>query len=146
VKLVELIWLGQQLAEVGRRQLQESLPGVPMAEIVVMYDLIDHAPSAITGIAQRTGYAQSRVSSAVAGLAERGWVQIEADPSDGRRTIVVIAEQDRPGIKAAQAPTESHLVNELLDGVPSPRRPELMAALEDLLFTLRQRAEHSAPA
>jgi DNA-binding MarR family transcriptional regulator len=142
VKLLELIWLGQQITQAGHRQLQASAPGVPTAELVVMVDLIDHAPTTITAIAQRTGYAQSRVSAAVASMVERAWVQTEADPSDGRRTVVVIPEQTHADARAAQKAAESSLIDALLDGVPDHRRPALMQALEELLVTFRERTEH----
>jgi len=139
VKLVELIWLGQRIAEVGRQQLQVSAPDVPTAELVVMYDLIDNTPSSIKDIARRTGYAQSRISVAVASLAEKAWIQIEADPSDARRTIAVIPEQARASYLAFQQVAEDKLADALLDGVPADRRPGLMTALEELLVVLRSR-------
>jgi MarR family 2-MHQ and catechol resistance regulon transcriptional repressor len=141
VKLVELIWLGQQITAVGRQQLQANAPGIPLAELVVMADLIDHAPSTITAIAQRTGYAQSRVSAAVASMADRAWVQTQADPSDGRRTVVVIPEQTLAEAKAYQKAAESRLTSALLDGVPHDRQPLLMQALEELLAAFRKRTE-----
>jgi DNA-binding MarR family transcriptional regulator len=145
VKVVELIWLGQQITEVGRRQLQANAPGVPRHELVVMSDLIENAPSTITEIAQRTGYVQSRVSAAVASLAGRGWVRTEADPSDGRRTVVVVPEQILTRSQEFQQGIERRLADDLLDGVPGARRPELMSALEELLAALRERNQQ-APA
>lgn len=141
MKLVELIWLGQQITEVGRRQLRANAPDIPRAELIVMADLIDHAPTTITAIAQRTGYAQSRVSAAVASMAERAWVHTETDPSDGRRTVVVIPEQIRSNAMAAQKTAESRLASALLEGVPHHRRPALMQALEELLTAFRERTE-----
>jgi MarR family 2-MHQ and catechol resistance regulon transcriptional repressor len=141
VKLLELIWLGQQITKAGHRQLQVSAPGIPTAELVVMHDLIDHAPTTITAIAQRTGYAQSRVSAAVASMVERAWVQTEADPSDGRRTVVVIPGQTLADARAYQEVAESRLIDALLDGVPHHRRPALMQALEELLAAFRERTE-----
>ncbi len=146
VKVVDLIWLGQQITQAGHRQLQVNAPGIPTAELVVMVDLIDHAPTTITAIAQRTGYAQSRVSAAVASMVERAWVQTEADPSDGRRTVVVIPEQTRADARAHQEVAESRLINALLDGVPDHRRPALMQALEELLVAFRERAERPSGA
>jgi len=141
VKVVDLIWLGQQIAEMGRRQMQASAPDVPRAELVVMGDLIDHAPSTITAIAQRSGYVQSRVSAAVASLAERGWVRTEADPSDGRRTVVVVPGEILAGARAAQEGIEARLADALLEGVPSDRQPAVMEALGDLLVAMRAQAE-----
>ena len=144
VKVVELIWLGQQLTEVGRAQLQASAPGVPRHELVVMADLIENAPSTITDIAQRTGYVQSRVSAAVASLAGRGWVQTGADPADGRRTVVIVPEQILAQAREFQAGIERRLADALLDGVPSDRQPELMAALDELLAAMRERGPHAS--
>ena len=141
MKVVDLIWLRQQITQAGHRQLQVNAPGIPTAELVVMVDLIDHAPTTITAIAQRTGYAQSRVSAAVASMVERAWVQTEADPSDGRRTVVVIPEQTRADARVYQELAESRLINALLEGVPHHRRPALMQALEELLVAFRERTE-----
>jgi DNA-binding MarR family transcriptional regulator len=143
VKVVELIWLGQQLTEIGRSQLQANAPGVPRHELVVMADLIENAPSTITEITQRTGYVQSRVSAAVASLATRGWVQTGADPADGRRTVVIVPEQILTQAREYQTGIERRLAGALLDGVPSDRQPELMAALEELLAAMRERATHA---
>jgi DNA-binding MarR family transcriptional regulator len=143
VKVVELIWLGQQLTEIGRSQLQANAPGVPRHELVVMADLIENAPSTITEITQRTGYVQSRVSAAVASLATRGWVQTGADPADGRRTVVIVPEQILTQAREYQTGIERRLADALLEGVSSARRPELMAALEELLAALRERTTHT---
>src|ERR1700676_4284056 len=93
VNVRDLIWLGQRLVEAGRVDIRELAPGVPTAELVVMYDLLDHGPSTITELTERTGYAQSRVSTAVAGLAERHWGETRSDPADRRRTIVHVPKE-----------------------------------------------------
>jgi DNA-binding MarR family transcriptional regulator len=74
-------------------------------------------------------------------MVERAWVRTEADPSDGRRTLVVIPEQTRADARAYQKVAESRLTNALLDGVPHDRRDAVMRALEELLAALRERAE-----
>jgi len=76
-------------------------------------------------------------------MVERAWVQTEADPSDGRRTVVVIPEQTHSRARAYQGVAESRLINALLDGVPHRRRPALMRALEELLVALRERTERA---
>ena len=93
-----------------------------------MYDLLDHGPSTITELAERTGYAQSRVSSAVAGLCERSWTQTRSDPADGRRTIVhvpdkvqrVLAEREHNALAASDGLA--------LDARDQPRRLSLDTA------------------
>src|ERR1700716_496551 len=93
VNVRDLIWLGQRLVEAGQVDIRGLAPGVPTAELIVMYDLLDHGPSTITELAQRPGCAQSRVSSAVVGLCERHWAQTRSDPADGRRTIVDVPDE-----------------------------------------------------
>src|SRR3954454_20430591 len=88
VKTVDLIWLGERLADTGRLEMRTQQPGVPTIEFVVMRHLIETGLTTITSLVSRTGYAQSRVSAAVASLVERGWAQTQSDPSDGRRTLV----------------------------------------------------------
>jgi len=99
----DLVWLGQRLAEAGQADIRELAPGVPTAELIVMYDLLDHGPSTITDLAERTGYVQSRVSSAVVGLCERNWAQTRSDPSDGRRTIVYVPQEAQRQARQVQA-------------------------------------------
>src|SRR3954467_3618797 len=82
MRTVDLIWLGERLAQTGRLDMRAQQPGVPAIEFVVMRHLVDGPPSTITSLVSRTGYAQSRVSTAVASLVERGWAQTESDPSD----------------------------------------------------------------
>src|ERR1700731_4067465 len=103
VNVKDLIWLGQRLAEAGRADIRQLAPGVPTAEVIVMYDLLDHGPSTITELAERTGYVQSRVSSAVAGLCERHWAETRSDPSDGRRTVVYVPDDVQGQARQVQA-------------------------------------------
>ncbi|MGD0685941.1 MAG: hypothetical protein ABSA03_12590 [Streptosporangiaceae bacterium] len=68
-------------------------------------------------------------------------MRTEADPSDGRRTVVVIPEQTRADARAYQEVAETRLTSALLDGVPRDRWPVLMQALEELLVALRERTK-----
>jgi DNA-binding MarR family transcriptional regulator len=53
-----------------------------------MKDVMAHPDSAISEITARTGLPQSYVSTSVARLSEKGFVQTVTDPADGRRTLV----------------------------------------------------------
>lgn len=137
MKVTELIWLGQRLAEAGRAELQASAPDVPVAELIVMGDLLDNAASSITEIAARTGYVQSRVSTAVAKLVERGWAAIGSDPADGRRTLVSIPEPTRKAALKQQRVSQARTLDALLTEVPATRRAAIIAALDELVGRLR---------
>jgi MarR family transcriptional regulator, 2-MHQ and catechol-resistance regulon repressor len=138
MKVGDLIWLGQQLADAGRAEIRANAPDVPTAELIVMGDLLDSPPSTITAIAERTGYAQSRVSTAVAGIVERGWAKTGSDPTDGRRTVVFIPEEMRVEARKYQGQSQARALDRLLLALPPHRRETMTAALEELLAALRQ--------
>jgi MarR family 2-MHQ and catechol resistance regulon transcriptional repressor len=147
VNVRDLIWLGQRLADAGQADIRELAPGVPTAELIVMYDLLDHGPSTITELAERTGYAQSRVSSAVSGLCQRQWVKTRSDPADGRRTIVHVPEEVQSQARQVQARNANEeVLAPLLAELPARRREAIIRALTDLHDLLRNDADHGTPA
>lgn len=135
--MTDLIWLGQRLTEAGRAEVAENAPGVPVADLIVMGDLMKNSPSSITDIAARTGYAQSRVSTAVTSIVTRGWAVTEADPDDGRRTIVLVPEPTRTQAQQYQREMQSRALDRLLAKVPSHRKKAVASALDELLTAFR---------
>jgi MarR family transcriptional regulator, 2-MHQ and catechol-resistance regulon repressor len=140
MKLDDLIWLGQRLVDTGRLEMQAHAPGVPTAEIVVMRNLMESSPNTITALANRTGYAQSRVSTAVSGLVNRGWVQTGSDPADGRRTLVSVPDHIRQAAHNIQTSSDAHTLEHLLARRSPDRRQAIVSALEELLDLLREQA------
>jgi DNA-binding MarR family transcriptional regulator len=147
VNVRDLIWLGQRLVDAGQADIHELAPGVPTAELIVMYDLLDHGPSTITELAERTGYAQSRVSGAVVGLCERQWAQTRSDPADGRRTIVHVPKEVQRQARQVQARNANEeVLQPLLGELPARRREAIIRALTDLHDLLRTDADRAGPA
>jgi MarR family 2-MHQ and catechol resistance regulon transcriptional repressor len=147
VNVRDLIWLGHRLADAGRADIRALAPGVPAAELIVMYDLLDHGPSTITELAERTGYVQSRVSSAVVGLCERTWVKTRSDPTDGRRTIVYVPEDVQLEARQVQArKADEEVLQPLLAELPARRREAIIRALTDLYDLLRHHDNETTPA
>jgi MarR family 2-MHQ and catechol resistance regulon transcriptional repressor len=147
VNVRDLIWLGQRLVDAGQTDIRQLAPGVPTAELIVMYDLLDHGPSTITELAERTSYAQSRVSSAVVGLCERQWVQTRSDPADGRRTIVHVPKEVQRQARQVQArDANEEVLQPMLAGLPARRREAIIRALTDLHDLLRNDDGHASPA
>ena len=138
MKTADLIWLGQRLAETGREELRSHAAGVPTAELILMGDLLENPPSTITALADRTGYAQSRVSTAVSSLVGRGWAQTGSDSADGRRTLVSIPADLRRRAQDFRSNAEAHTLDHLLAGRSPARRKAIITALEDLLDALRE--------
>lgn len=94
MNLAELYYVGkvlQECATSGMRTGREHA-SLTTAESVVVETLHASGPSAIGLIAQRTGYAQSRVSTVVSALHARGLLTLQTDPGDRRRTIVALSD------------------------------------------------------
>lgn len=85
-----------ELHRLGRRlvALSRSATGDPgdlaltPGELAVLEDVLVHPAASVTEIRERTGFAQSHVSTSVARLRERGLVSTAVDTADGRRTRV----------------------------------------------------------
>ena len=86
----------------------------------------------ISQIASRTGFAHSRVSTAVASLRDRGWVVTSLDESDRRRTIAAVTERVQRGVAQRRARRAESILSELLRDLPAGRRAELIDAIEEL--------------
>ena len=54
---------------------------------------VPQGQSSISEIVTRTDIAQSRVSTCIKQLAERGWVLTTAEPTDGRKTLASVTER-----------------------------------------------------
>ena len=136
--IAELVWLGQRLTELGRKEMRSYAPDVPIAELIVMGDLLQNSPTTVTPLAERTGYVQSRVSTAVAALEARGWVQTEPDPADRRRTLVRVLEHIERTAQELRSSTEAQSLQQLLTDLPAERRQAITDALDDLLELLQR--------
>jgi DNA-binding MarR family transcriptional regulator len=91
----DLYVLGRALTDVAFRATRAAEQGLTPSEFAVLHDVFDHGPTPINAITARTGLAQSRVSTTVRLLADRGWVLISSDPADRRKTIAEVTERVR---------------------------------------------------
>jgi len=126
MNLAELYYVGkvlQDCATTGMRSVGESR--LSTTEMMVAETLFALGPSAIGVIAQRTGYAQSRVSTVVSALHARGLLTVQTDPHDRRRTIVALSdlaleEARRVSVQSARPVLEASIPNatrEQIDGL-----------------------------
>jgi DNA-binding MarR family transcriptional regulator len=77
----------------GRKLMQIAESALPQGKTakswrLVFVDVTYHPDSSISEITERTGFPQSLVSTAVAGLREKGLIETNSDPVDRRRTLV----------------------------------------------------------
>src|SRR5947209_20094186 len=91
----DLVYLGQQLTRLGRMAMHANSPDLQAAEAMVVSELLEKRYSTITELVGRTGYAQSRVSKAVAVLRSQGIVGTRTDTDDRRRSVVYLVDADR---------------------------------------------------
>jgi DNA-binding MarR family transcriptional regulator len=139
VELDDLVYLGQQLVRLGRLAMHETRPDLQAAESMVIGELLQQRFSTITELAARTGYAQSRISKAVAVLREQGLVGTRIDQADRRRSVVYLLDSAEGAASRESAISGDQLLNDVLAGVDEPRRIEIVAAVQDLANAVRQR-------
>ena len=137
MEISDLIYLGQRLVKIGQIALHDATPGLQTAESMVIAELSEHRASTISDLAQRTGYAQSRISTAVASLRERGWVNTRMDPTDGRRTVAYMVEPAAEDTDRAQSRSADDVLASIIDDAPEEQRANILRSLDDLLELLR---------
>ena len=62
-------------------------------DFLVLRGLFMSGQSSITDTVNRIGLAQSKVSTSVSKLRDRGWVVTSPDPGDGRKTLAAVTER-----------------------------------------------------
>ena len=130
--LGELYRLGRQLGDIAATAMgRPSTSDLSAAERIVLHDLVDHGVSTIGDLSSRTGFAQSRISTVVAALRERGLVRTAISEVDRRRTEVEPLEETRRlALEARRSATPG--LSAALAGLDPRRRREVIAALDDL--------------
>ena len=134
----ELSLLARRLQRIANEAFPHSqVQDLPASVRRVVVDVYAHPASQVGQIAERTGFPQSRVSTSVALLCERGLVETAKDPDDRRRTLVHPSKSaSLLATENATAAIDSALATEL--GTDDPNMlAEAIAHLEALakLFT-----------
>jgi MarR family 2-MHQ and catechol resistance regulon transcriptional repressor len=128
----DLYQLGRRLTELAYQGMGGAELDLTPSEFLVLRDLFMNGQSSITDTVNRTGLAQSKVSTSVAKFRDRGWVTISTDPNDGRKTLAAVTEDvqlqgNRRRLRRAQNALDSVLA----DATPD-ERAQLTASLERL--------------
>ncbi|REK90931.1 MarR family transcriptional regulator [Streptomyces inhibens] len=101
-------------------------------ELLVLECLYTTGPQPVGAIAQRTGFAQSRVSAVVAALHKRGLAELGTDPADRRRTVAKIADHARTRAGEARSRDAEPTLRQMLHGLPDAEVDVVIAALKTL--------------
>ncbi|MFJ9371628.1 MarR family transcriptional regulator [Nocardia sp. NPDC101769] len=112
---------------------------MPASMRSVMIDIFENPDTAIREIVGRTGFLQSHVSASVAKLREAGVVDVMADPSDRRRTLVRRTERITGIAEAVRsnAPIDEAIADTIHSDDPN-RIKAVTDALDTLAFLLKQ--------
>ncbi len=115
-------------------------PPVPTGVRLIVTDIAEHPGSPIGTIARRTGLPQSHVSHSVARLRDRGAVETEGDPTDGRRTLVRLS----PTVSTRAARHGAAGIDAQLAEAAGLEDPsEVVATLEALLAGFRRNGKEA---
>jgi DNA-binding MarR family transcriptional regulator len=126
----QLYQLGRTLVDAAQRAQGATDAGMSQSEFLVLRDLFVHGESSVSEIVARTDLAQSRVSTCIRKLADRGYVVTASDPADGRRTLAQVTARVRArGMKRRTQDAEDALAP-LLVGAPVKERKAIAHALE----------------
>ncbi len=128
----DLFILGRALTDVAFRATGAAEQGLSASEFAVLQDVFDHEPTPISAIVVRTGVAQSRVSTAVQHLADRGWFLTRSDPADRRKTIVEVTDKVRTEGSRVRQIDVGQALAPLFDGCDADEREWALSALERL--------------
>ena len=101
-------------------------------DFLVLRGLFMSGQSSITDTVNRIGLAQSKVSTIVSKLRDRGWVVTSPDPGDGRKTLAAVTERVKlEGDRRRGRNATDALELVLADADPAERQ-RLAAALQRL--------------
>ncbi|GGP47480.1 MarR family winged helix-turn-helix transcriptional regulator [Saccharothrix coeruleofusca] len=108
------------------RSLRQSAPmrRLQPTQLLVLAELSSHGPMRIGEIAVRALCSQPTATTVVTGLESSGLVRREADPADGRATIVVLTAAGRETVLSL-AHGEAELLSERLSRLSGEERERI---------------------
>jgi DNA-binding MarR family transcriptional regulator len=113
-------------------------PPLVASEIAVLGYLLRHRDGArISDITRGTMLAQSRVSTVVTRLKQRGWITTRVPPEDTRATIVTLRPKVIDGTQRELHRDGTAVINQLLVGVSASERAVVVRGLCVLIRALR---------
>jgi DNA-binding MarR family transcriptional regulator len=149
MNLTDLRQLGKRLvAETEAAMTETAGFNLKPTEVTVLTALFANGKLSIGDIAKHAGFAQSRVSTAVASLCRRGYTDIERDATDGRKTMVVLGARAEEVTVEAMQQEALPLVATLFPESSADQAEQTMRQLECLRKALDARAagrQQSAP-
>jgi DNA-binding MarR family transcriptional regulator len=127
------------VAVLRRRLAEQSSPGdFTPSQVAVMTRLLNEGPATLTALANAEGMRPQSMSAIVAALQAVGAVEKRPDPTDGRATILVLADSVRERVEHARVVKNDWLFR----AMRAKYTPAEQAQLVDSLRLLQRLTEH----
>ena len=107
-----------------------SSTGIPISQLAVLARIIDEGPTTAAALAAGEHVTQQAIAQSLATLKGRGLVQKQADPSDGRKSLVTATAAGRELRAALLASREEWLTRAIDAAVRPEERARLSEAIE----------------
>jgi DNA-binding MarR family transcriptional regulator len=104
--------------------------GIPISQLAVLARIIDEGPITAAALAASEHVTQQAIAQSLATLKERGLVEKQADPSDGRKSLVSATAAGRKLMEGIAASREEWLTRAVDTAVGPQERPLLREAIE----------------
>ena len=104
--------------------------GIPISQLAVLGRIIDEGPTTAAALAAGEHVTQQAIAQSLATLKERGLVEKQADPSDGRKSLVSATAAGRQLRETLTASREEWLTQAIDAAVEPGERPQLRGAIE----------------
>ena len=104
--------------------------GIPISQLAVLGRIIAEGPTTAAALAAGEHVTQQAIAQSLATLKERGLVEKQADPSDGRKSLVTATATGRELMEGIAASREEWLTQAIDAAVRPEERPLLAEAIE----------------
>ena len=103
--------------------------GIPISQLAVLGRIIDEGPTTAAALAAGEHVTQQAIAQSLATLKERGLVEKQADPSDGRKSLVTATAAGRALMDGITASRDEWLTQAIDAAVRPEERPLLTDAI-----------------
>ena len=104
--------------------------GIPISQLAVLARIIDEEPTTAAALAASEHVTQQAIAQSLATLKERSLVEKQADPSDGRKSLVNATAAGRKLMETIAASREEWLTQAIDAAVKPGERGALREAIE----------------
>jgi len=108
--------------------------GIPISQLAVLGRIIDEGPTTAAALAASEHVTQQAIAQSLATLKQRGLVQKQADPSDGRKSLVTATTAGRKLMETIAASREEWLTR----AIDAAVKPEERALLREAIGLLER--------